>query len=144
MEVEEVLASGKSIVETPPATVGEALKALIEQYYNHSLVYLSKEMWRTAMAISIQQPESPFSKRYTELDGRLCDQVSTLIAKLQLRGAIMPGIDAVAVGQMFFNNLNMMFIEFVKDEAMTLDTLKDIVARQNRPLAALISSPTIR
>ncbi|OBZ92581.1 TetR family transcriptional regulator [Pararhizobium polonicum] len=144
MEVEEVLAAGKSIVETPPATVGDALKALIEQYYNHSLVYLSKEMWRTAMAISIQQPETPFSKRYTELDSRLCDQVSTLIAKLQLRGAIMPGIDAVAAGQMFFNNLNMMFIEFVKDEAMTLDTLKEIVARQNRPLATLMSSPKIQ
>ena len=96
------------------------------------------------MAISIQQPESPFSRRYTELDGRLCDQVSTLIAKLQLRGSVMPGIDAIAAGQMFFNNLNMMFIEFVKDEAMALDSLKEIVARQNRPLATLISSPKIQ
>ncbi len=144
MEVEEVLAAGKTIVDSPPDTVSEALMALIGQYYDHSLVYLSKEMWRTAMAISIQQPESPFSKRYTELDGRLCDQVSTLITKLQLRGGVMPGIDAAGAGQMFFNNLNMMFIEFVKDEAMTLDTLKDIVGRQNRPLATLISGPKIQ
>ncbi len=144
MEVKEVLAAGKTIVDSPPDTVGEALTALIGQYYDHSLVYLSKEMWRTAMAISIQQPESPFSRRYTELDGRLCDQVSTLIAKLQLRGAVMPGIDAVGAGQMFFNNLNMMFIEFVKDETMTLDTLKEIVGRQNRPLATLISGPKIQ
>lgn len=144
MEVEEVLASGKSIVENPPATTLEALQVLIDQYFDHSLVYLSKEMWRTAMAISIQQPESPFSRRYTELDGRLCDQVSMLVQKLQLRGAVMPGIDAVAVGQMVFNNLNMMFLEFVKDEAMTLETLKERVARQNRPLAVLISSPKIQ
>ncbi|CAN7489105.1 TetR/AcrR family transcriptional regulator [Rhizobium sp. LjRoot98] len=144
MEVEEVLAAGKAIVDSPPETVGEALKVLIGQYYDHSLVYLSKEMWRTAMAISIQQPESPFSRRYTELDGRLCDQVSTLIAKLQRRGGVMPGIDTAATGQMFFNNLNMMFIEFVKDEAMTLDALKDIVSRQNRPLATLISSPKLQ
>ncbi|MEK1897649.1 MAG: TetR/AcrR family transcriptional regulator [Rhizobium sp.] len=144
MEVEEVLASGKSIVENPPATTLEALQVLIDQYFDHSLVYLSKEMWRTAMAISIQQPESPFSRRYTELDGRLCDQVSMLVQKLQLRGAVMPGIDAVAVGQMAFNNLNMMFLEFVKDEAMTLETLKERVARQNRPLAVLISSPKIQ
>lgn len=144
MEVEEVLASGKSIVENPPATTLEALQVLIDQYFDHSLVYLSKEMWRTAMAISIQQPESPFSRRYTELDGRLCDQVSMLVQKLQLRGAVMPGIDAVAVGQMAFNNLNMMFLEFVKDEAMTLETLKERVVRQNRPLAVLISSPKIQ
>jgi hypothetical protein len=67
-----------------------------------------------------------------------------LVQKLQLRGAVMPGIDTVAVGQMVFNNLNMMFLEFVKDEAMTLETLKERVARQNRPLAILISSPKIQ
>jgi AcrR family transcriptional regulator len=144
MEVEEVLESGKAIVENPPATTLDALHALIDQYFDHSLVYLSKEMWRIAMATSIQQPESPFSRRYTELDGRLCDQVSMLVQKLQLRGAVMPGIDAVAVGQMVFNNLNMMFIEFVREEAMTLEALKEHVARQNRPLALLISSPRIQ
>ena len=93
------------------------------------------------MAISIQQPGSYFSKRYTDLDARLCDQVSALLARLQLRGGVMPGIDTTAVGQMIFNNLNMMFTEFVKDETMTLETLTEIVARQNRPLAMLISSP---
>ncbi|OJF92390.1 TetR/AcrR family transcriptional regulator [Pararhizobium antarcticum] len=141
MEVEEVLEAGRSIVENPPQTVSEALKSLINQYYDHSLFYLSKEMWRTAMAISIQQPESPFSKRYTELDSRLSEQVSMLIGKLQLRGAIMPGIDTVAVGQMIFNNLNTMFAEFVRDETMPLEALKEAVARQNRPIATLMAAP---
>ncbi|BAI76221.1 hypothetical protein AZL_d03950 (plasmid) [Azospirillum sp. B510] len=143
MEVEEVLESGKSIVEAPPKSALDALQALIDLYFDHSLVYFSKEMWRTAMAISIQQPESPFSRRYTELDARLCDQVSTLIQTLQMQGVIIPGIDAVAVGQMVFNNLNMMFIEYVKDDAMTLETLKDRVLRQNRPLVQLIGQPMI-
>lgn len=141
MEVEEVLAAGRSIVDNPPASVEGALQALIGQYYDHSLVYLSKEMWRTAMAISIQQPESPFSKRYTELDRRLCDQVSTLIHKLQVKGLVAPGTDVRAVGEMLFNNLNLMFIEFAKDEAMPLDDLKARVTRQNRPLATLIAAP---
>lgn len=141
MEVEEVLAAGRTIVDNPPSSVEGALEALIGQYYDHSLVYLSKEMWRTAMAISIQQPESPFSKRYTELDRRLCDQVSTLIQKLQVKGLVAPGTDVRAVGEMLFNNLNMMFIEFAKHEAMPLDELKSRVSRQNRPLATLIAAP---
>ena len=140
MEVEEVLAAGEAIVADPPADVAMGLQRLINQYYDHSLVYLSKEMWRTAMAISIQQPETPFSKRYTALDARLCTQVSTLIQRLQLKGVVMAGIDTAAVGAMFFNNLNMMFMEFVRDETMPLEKLKDDVARQNRPLATLISS----
>lgn len=142
MEVEEVLAAGAGIVEDPPASVSGALALLITQYFDHSLVYLSKDMWRTAMAISIQQPESYFSRRYTELDRLLSAQVSQLVRKLQLRGTVRPGIDVEAVGQMIFNNLNMMFIEFVKDQNMTLEALKERVARQNRPIAALIVSVT--
>lgn len=142
MEVEEVLAAGESIVLDPPLDVFAALQRLINQYYDHSLVYLSKEMWRTAMALSIQQPDTPFSKRYTALDARLCAQVSTLMQRLQLKGVVIAGIDTQAVGSMFFNNLNMMFTEFVRDETMPIEQLKDDVARQNRPLASLISSPT--
>lgn len=140
MEVEEVLDAGRSVVDNPPPSVAESIHALVSCYYDHSLVYLSKAMWRTAMAISIQQPESPFSRRYTELDGRLCDQVSSLMEHLQGRGTIRTELDAAALGQMVFNNLNMMFIEFVKDEEMTIGALKAAVARQNAPLAALVTA----
>lgn len=140
MEVTEVLEAGEMIVANPPLNVNEALSALINQYYDHSLVYLSKEMWRTAMASSIQQPETPLSKRYTELDQRLCAQVVQLIETLQRRGVVIAGVDTRALGEVFFNNLNLMFIEFCKVETMPLEELKARVAEQHRPIAALISS----
>ena len=140
MEVEEVLEAGEPIVSDPSPDTLAALTTLIDQYYDHSLVYLSKEMWRTAMAISIQQPETRFSKRYSNLDHALCAQVTTLMQKLQHKGSVLLGTDTEAVGAMFFNNLNMMFMEFVRDEAMPLEDLKAAVARQNRPLATLIST----
>ncbi len=140
MEVTEVLEAGEAIVANPPLNVGEALGTLINQYYDHSLVYLSKQMWRTAMASSIQQPETPLSRRYTELDQRLCAQVVELVETLQRRGVVIASVDARAMGEVFFNNLNMMFIEFCKVDAMPLDDLKARVAEQHRPLAALISS----
>ncbi|SSC72062.1 unnamed protein product [Ciceribacter sp. T2.26MG-112.2] len=140
MEVTEVLEAGELIVANPPLNVNEALSALINQYYDHSLVYLSKEMWRTAMAFSIQQPETPLSKRYTELDQRLCAQVVQLIDTLQRRGVVIAGVDTRALGEVLFNNLNMMFIEFCKIDGMPLEELKARVAEQHRPIAALISS----
>ncbi|MDX3926092.1 MAG: TetR/AcrR family transcriptional regulator [Shinella sp.] len=139
MEVTEVLEAGERIIANPPLDVEEALRTLIDQYYDHSLVYLSKEMWRTAMAISIQQPETPLSKRYTELDERLCAQVVQLVETLQRRGAIIASIDARAFGEVFFNNLNMMFIEFAKVDGMSLEELKTRVAAQHRPIATMIS-----
>jgi AcrR family transcriptional regulator len=140
MEVMEVLEAGARIVANPPLNVAEALRTLIGQYYDHSLFYLSKEMWRTAMAISIQQPGTPLSRRYTELDEQLSAQVVQLVETLQARGVVHAGVDAKAMGEVFFNNLNMMFMEFCKVDAMPLEDLKARVNAQHEPIAALISS----
>lgn len=140
MEVEEVLANGEHIVTNPPAEVAAAIAQLVNWYYDHSLVYLSKEMWRTAMAITIEAPETPFSVRYTELDRKLTDQVTALFDGLQRRGLVKPGLCTRAVGELVFNNLNMMFIDFVKSDTMTLQELRAAVARQHAPVAALLSA----
>lgn len=139
MEVEEVLAAGAAVVADPPPDVAAALAALISVYFDHSLVWLSKEMWRTAVALWVAEPDTPFSRRYTELDGLLCDQVSDLVAGLQRRGQVRAGVDARAAGATVFNTLNMMFIAFVRDESMSLPRLKATVAQQNAPLARLMA-----
>lgn len=140
VEVEEILDEGARLiarsVTDPVAAVGE----LIDFYYDHSLVYLSKEMWRTAMALSIRHSHSPFSARYTALDARLMDQVCMLVQNLQARGLLRQEFDSRAIGGLLFNNLNMMFIEFVKDESQSLAMLKSRVAAQNAPLLNLLVS----
>ena len=140
MEVEEVLASGKDIVENPPTTTLEALQVLIDQYFDHSLVYLSKEMWRQAMAITTQQPDSPSGVAYNELDEALARQTAKLIRKLQTLGLMQVGLDAQAIGEMIFNNTNMMFTIFVKQEAMSVTTLLARIRRQNRTLVQAIAA----
>ena len=140
MEVEEVLDTGNAIIESDIENVGDALANLIGKYYDHSLTYLSKEMWRTAMSLSIGQPETPFSKRYTALDHRLSKQVCDLFRSLQSRGVVRKDVDCDAMGELIFNNVNMMFIEFVKDEEMDVAGLKAEVARQNAPIALLVSN----
>ncbi|MEM9550457.1 MAG: TetR/AcrR family transcriptional regulator [Pseudomonadota bacterium] len=140
MEVEEVLASGARIVADPPLGVDAALLALIFEYYDHSLEYLSKEMWRSAMALSIEAPGTPNGRRYSALDRRLSLQVTDLILALQARGEVRAELDARPLGELVFNNLNQVFIDFVKDDAMTLEALRDRVTAQTRPLAQLITT----
>ena len=89
MEVEEVLEAGAAIVSDPPPGVDVALLALIHAYYDHSLEYLSKEMWRMAMALSIEAPGTPNGARYSELDRHLAVQVTDLILALQVRGEVL-------------------------------------------------------
>jgi AcrR family transcriptional regulator len=138
MEVEEVVDAGQAVIDTPPPDVELALRGLIRLYYDHSLNYLSKEMWRKAMAFSIEAPGTPFSQRYTELDAMLVAQVCDLIAALQKRGLARPDLDPAVLGQIVFNALNQMFIEFVKTDAMPLTDLHRSSDAQTAGLAALM------
>jgi AcrR family transcriptional regulator len=139
LEVEEVLEQGAAVVANPPPAIAEALNALIFGYYDHSNTYLTKELWRQALALTIQAAETPFSQRFTALDRSLTEQVTALMAELQQRGLARADVDAGALGQVIFNTLNQMFIEFMKVEAMTLDTLKANVTRQTEALALLLA-----
>ncbi len=139
MEVHEVLAAGQKIIQKPPKNVEKAIDALLSCYIDHSLVYLSKEMWRQAMATSTQQPDSPFGKTYTALDRDLANQTCALIAKLRELGLVRGDIDGRGVGELLFNSMNMMFIEFIKREDMAIKELRAQIRRQNRTLVRAIS-----
>ena len=138
LEVNEVLNAGAALVAAPPREVERAVFDLMSIYLDHSLYYLDKEMWRHAMAISTAHPETRFGQIYAGLDRRLAEQVRALIERLRRDGLVRSDVDAGAVGAMFFNNLNMMFTVFVKDEGQSLADLKAAVARQNRTLAEAI------
>ncbi|WP_137934400.1 TetR/AcrR family transcriptional regulator [Mesorhizobium comanense] len=138
LEVNEVLNAGRGVVDNPPANVGDALDTLVGIYIEHSLHYLSKEMWRQAMAISTQQPDSPFGQAYTALDGSLTEQISALIARLQALGLVRQDVDGKALGELIFNNMNMMFIEFVKRDEARIPELRSAIRRQNRILVTAI------
>ena len=139
MEVEEVIEAGTLLLADPPADPAEAILQLIDGYYDHSLVYLTKEMWRRAMAISIEAPMTPFSQRYTELDQKLAGQICAMVARLQAAGRLRADLPARALGEMLFNDLNNAFMEFVKDDAMSLEDLKGQIASHVRLLAAALS-----
>jgi len=140
MEVHEVLAAGERVIADPPRNAEKAVAKLIANYIEHSLVYLSKEMWRQAMAITTQQPDSPFGIAYGELDEALARQTSKLVRKLQTLGLVQVGVDAQAIGEMIFNNTNMMFTVFVKREEMSVADLLARIRRQNRTLVKAITA----
>ena len=139
MEVHEVLAAGEKVIARPPLNAEKAIAKLIANYIEHSLVYLSKGMWRQAMAITTQQPDSPFGVAYGELDEALAAQICKLIQKLQSLGLVQADADAKSIGEMIFNNTNMMFTVFVKQEGMSVADLLARIRRQNRTLMKAIT-----
>lgn len=138
MEVEEVMAEGQALVDAPPEDPCAAILALTFCYYDHSLNYLTKEMWRKAMGLAIEAPDTPNGRRYAELDAQLATQVGDLVRRFQAEGKVARDVDATAVGQVLFNNLNQLFIAFVTDEAMTLDELRAEATALTTPIATLL------
>lgn len=138
MEVEEVVEAGHALVQAPPTSVADALGSLIRLYYDHSLHYLSKEMWRKAMAFSIEAPDTPFSQRYTALDASLAQQVCDLLEALAKQGQLRAEVEPKVLGQIVFNSLNQMFTEFVKADAMTLGDLHRASDAQTLGLSTLL------
>lgn len=124
LEVEEVLRLGEQVIASPPGDAEAAVDALIGGYVAHSLHYLSKEMWRQAVAISTTQPNSPFGETYAALDVALACQTRILLEKLQDLGLLSRQADASRIGEVIFNNTNMNFMTFVKSEEMTMDQLR--------------------
>jgi AcrR family transcriptional regulator len=137
-EVEEVLAAGETTVQNPPPDVVRALSQLVHGYYDHSLHYLSKDMWRAAMAMTLQSPDSPSSQHYMALDARLRGQVVALLAALQTRGHARAALDPIAMGAVVFHNLDALFRAFVTSD-QTLAELRAAADAHHRELAALIA-----
>jgi AcrR family transcriptional regulator len=140
MEVEEVIDGGRAVVADPPPDVAEALDRLIRLYYDHSLLYLTKELWRRAIALTVEAPETPFSQRYLALDQLLIGQVSSLVAALQARRLVRGDLDAGVLGRILFNQLNQLFIEFVTQDAMPLADLRQVSRQATDQLARLSSA----
>lgn len=139
MEVETVMEKAEHALNQPQPDVATALSRLVNVYFDYSLVYLTKDMWRSAIALSIQQPTTPFGLRYAALDLRLSKQVLWLLQSLQKAGLIATAVDIESVSEIVFNNLNTMFTEFVKQDAMEVEAARKIVLRQNAPIAAYLS-----
>ena len=132
MEVNEVLKAGAVHIGRRHQSVVKAVDRLVAIYIGHSLVYLSKEMWREAMATATRQPYSPFGRFFSGLDERLAEQVCGLLVELRRAGLLADDIDMASTGQLIFNNLNMMFTVFIKAEPMTIPQVLAAIKRQQR------------
>jgi AcrR family transcriptional regulator len=132
LDGEEVRAAGKSIIAHPPKDPVQAINKLLTFYIDHSLIHLSKELWRNAMANALSQPSSKFGLAYAELDRKLADQVGELVACLQERGQIASAVDPKTAGDVLFVVVNSLFMTFVAREEMPMALLKKTLARQIR------------
>ena len=130
LDGDEVRERGKLMIADPPSDPVAAVRKLLEFYVDHSLVHLSKELWRNAMATALTQAKSPFGRGYAALDRKLADQVGDLIGVLQERGSVSASISPRVAGDMLFAIVNSLFQAFVAHDDMPMARLKSALRQQ--------------
>lgn len=118
LDGEQVRAKGKRYIASVSGDAAAALYGLLAIYVDHSLVHLTKELWRNAMATAVTQAESPFGVGYAENDRLLAAQVGELVSALQARGNLRADIAASSAGTALFILVNGIFMQFVARDAM--------------------------
>lgn len=140
LDGEEVRTAGAELIAKPPEDAFDAIRSLLEIYVEHSLVHLTRDDWRHALANYLLQTDSRFAKGYAALDSKLAAQVSDLIGELQQRGRISASVDAPTAGRLMFYLCNSEFTLFVVDEAVTMGDLKKQIAAQVKMILDGIST----
>ena len=141
LDGDEVRERGKLMIADPPSDPVAAVRKLLEFYVDHSLVHLSKELWRNAMATALTQAKSPFGRGYAALDRKLADQVGELIAVLQERGSVSTAISPRVAGDVLFEIVNTLFQAFVAHDDMPMSRLKSALRQQIACVFAGLAAP---
>lgn len=134
LDGEQVRAKGKRYIASVSGDAASALYGLLAIYVDHSLVHLTKELWRNAMATAVTQADSPFGTGYAENDRLLAAQMGELVAALQVSGKVRAEIDAAATGSALFILVNGLFMQFVAQDKMP----KSVLHARLRELVAIV------
>ncbi len=92
-ETEEMVASARSVLTSPPAKPIAAIIAMIDIWFE-GFMSDDRVLWRELLAAAIAEP-ARIGQRLFELDVRLVAVLAELIEKLKTRRAIASGIDAM-------------------------------------------------
>lgn len=139
-EGQKMLDIGRTIIESPDDQPRAVLQKLMKSYVEHPLEFMSKESWRQAIALSILQPNSRFGQQYAETERFLRAQLADYFVAMSDNGQLKPMESPAALGEILFNTLSAMFQLFLVTDAMTIDELETILARQTSAILDMLVS----
>ncbi len=138
-ETEIVLAEADKCISRSYETVEEAFDALVTTYFTTSFSKTPRSLWRIAVSQTMLNPNSEFCQKYVKMDDQLTLQSKHFIRSMQDGGKLRADVDADQIGELLFNNINMNFINFIRDDQLTAEDVCSIVNAQSAPIFALIA-----
>ena len=136
-EGERVQQIGEKIIAQRKQNDARIIYRLIELYVDHPMEFMNKSCWRQALAASTASSNKKFTREYQNVDQQLQNQLTQLMCSLYKEQVFMEKVDPQSLGEIIWNNVNQMFTDFISDERMSLEALKNTLNRQTAALMAL-------
>ncbi len=128
---------GEKVISQRQKNDSDVIYRLIDLYVDHPMEFMNKSCWRQALAASTASSNKKFTQEYQNVDRQLKKQLIDVMHALKEEDAFLPVVDAQALGEIIWNNVNQMFTDFISAEAMPLVELKSAVKRQTEAILIL-------
>ena len=136
-EGEGVEQIGETIIAQRQRNDVDIIYKLIELYVDHPMEFMNKSCWRQALAASTASSHKKFSQEYHNVDRKLKAQLIGVMHALKDEQVFIAEWDSQSLGEIIWNNVNQMFTDFISDELMSIQELKDALKRQTASIISL-------
>ena len=136
-EGEGVQQIGQKIIDQRTANNLSVIYRLIALYVDHPMEFMNKSCWRQALAASSASSHKKFTQEYQNVDKQLQVQLIELMHQLYNEDVFRTEVDPQSLGEIIWNNVDQMFTDFISDEKMSLEALKNTLNRQTEALLTL-------
>ena len=136
-EGEGVQQIGQKIIDQRTANNLSVIYRLIALYVDHPMEFMNKSCWRQALAASSASSHKKFTQEYQNVDKQLQVQLIELMHQLYNEDFFRTEVDPQSLGEIIWNNVDQMFTDFISDEKMSLEALKNTLNRQTEALLIL-------
>jgi AcrR family transcriptional regulator len=136
-EGEGVQQIGQKIIDQRAANNLSVIYRLIALYVDHPMEFMNKSCWRQALAASSASSHKKFTQEYQNVDKQLQIQLIELMHQLYNEDVFRTEVDPQSLGEIIWNNVDQMFTDFISDEKMSLEALKNTLNRQTEALLTL-------
>jgi len=128
---------GEKIIAQRKPSDADIIYPLIDLYVDHPMEFMNKSCWRQALAASTASSNKKFTQEYRNVDEQLKTQLIDLMHSLYQEQVFIAQVNPQSLGEIIWNNVNQMFTDFISDEEMSIEVLKETLDRQTSAIMRL-------
>lgn len=118
---ERYLRGAQKLISNPPKRADHALADIMVLATEHCVRQLGKSIWRHVAATALTNVGSTFGRQYAVTTQKHQNLVVDIMRVLQARGDIRSDLDPEDAAQFLFSMKSKLFMDFVSDDAMTME-----------------------